>query len=159
MIVVVALHLIQTFVWGAYQKPREATWIGGGVLLLLTLAFGLTGYLLPWDNHAYWGTVAITRLLGINEMPIGAATITRFYFAHAQLLPALSAMLIAWHVYRARRHGKAPVPVLKDTLAVFGWFGVLMGMAALARVPLGHIADPTDLSYVPRPALYFLFLF
>ena len=163
MIVVVVLHLIQTFVWGSYKKPREAPWIGGVVLLLLTLAFGLTGNLLPWDNRAYWGTVAITRLLGTKEMQIGAATFTRFYVGHVYILPALIALLIAWHVYLARRHGKAPVPVLmpklKDTLAVFAWFAVLMGMAILARVPLGHIADPTDLSYVPRPAWYFLFLF
>ena len=159
MIVAVALHLIQTFVWGAYKKPREATWIGGVVLLLLTLAFGLTGHLLPWDNRAYWGTVAIARLMGTNEMPIGAATFARFNVAHVQILPALTALLIAWHVYLARRHGKAPVPVLRDTLAVFGWLAVLMGMATLARVPLGHLADPADPSYVARPAWYFLFLF
>ena len=159
MIVVVVLHLIQTFVWGAYKKPREATWIGGVVLLLLTLAFGLTGSLLPWDNRAYWGTVAITRLLGTNETPIGAATFTRFYVAHVQILPLLTALLIAWHIYLARRHSKAPVQLAKDAIAIFGWFAVLMGMAILARVPLGHMADPTDSSYVPRPEWYYLFLF
>ena len=47
----------------------------------------------------------------------------------------------------------------KDTIAIFVWFAVLMGMALLARVPLGHLADPTDLSYIPRPEWYFLFLF
>ena len=111
MIVVVVLHLIQTFVWGAYKKPREATWIGGVVLLLLTLAFGLTGSLLPWDNRAYWGTVAITRLLGTNETPIGAATFTRFYVAHVQILPPLTALLIAWHLpgVAARRDAGAGV--------------------------------------------------
>jgi ubiquinol-cytochrome c reductase cytochrome b subunit len=123
------------------------------VLLLLTLAFGLTGSLLPWDNRAYWGAVAVIG------MPVSAATFTRFHVAHVQILPALTALLIAWHVYLARRRGKAPVPVLKDTLAVFGWFAVLMGMAILARVPLGHVADPVDPSYVPRPAWYFLSLF
>ena len=187
MIVVVVLHLIQTFVWGAYKKPREATWIAGVVLLLLTLAFGLSGYLLPWDNRAYWGTVVTTeisalapgagpllvRLLGSNGTSIGAITFTRFYVAHVQLLPPLTALLIALHVYLVRRHGVAPAPedenlpkkkfypeqVAKDTVAIFGWFAMLMGMAILARVPLGHMADPTDLSYVPRPEWYFLFLF
>ncbi len=153
MIIVLVLHLIQTFVSGSYQKPREAAWIGGVILFLLTLGFGLTGYLLPWDNRAYWGTVAIIG------MPIAAATFNRFYAAHVQILPPLTALLIAWHVYLARRHGKAAVPVLKDTLAVFGWFAVLMGMAILARLPLGHLADLTDLSYVARPQWYFLFLF
>ena len=159
MIVVVALHLVQTFVWGAYKKPREAAWIGGVVLLLLTLAFGLTGSLLPWDNRAYWGTVAITRLLGANETPIGTATFNRFYVAHVQILPALTALLIAWHVYLARRRSVTPVPVLKNTVAIFAWFAVLMGMAILARLPLGHMADPADLIYVARPEWYFLFLF
>ena len=57
MIVVVFLHMTQVFVYGAYKKPREATWLVGVVLLILTLGFGLTGYLLPWDNRAYWGTI------------------------------------------------------------------------------------------------------
>ena len=73
MIVVVVLHLIQTFVWGAYKRPREATWIAGVILLLLTLAFGLSGYLLPWDNRAYWGTVVTTRNLGAGARR-GSAT-------------------------------------------------------------------------------------
>ena len=152
MVIVVVLHLIQTFIWGAYKKPREAAWVGGVILFLLILYFGLTGSLLPWDNRAYWGTVAITGI------PIGAATFTRFYVAHVRILPALSALLIAWHVYRARRRNKAPVPVLKDTVAIFAWFAVLMGMAILARLPLGHMADPADSSYVVRPEWYFLFL-
>ena len=159
MIVVVVLHLIQTFVRGAYKKPREATWIGGVILLLLTLAFGLTGHLLPWDNRGYWGTVALTLLLGTNRMSIGAATLTRFYAAHMRILPLLTALLIAWHVYLARRDDKASVPLLKNTMAIFGWFAVLMGVALFVRVPLGHIADPADSSYVPRPAWYCLFLF
>ncbi len=152
-IVVVVLHLIQTFVRGAYRKPRAATWIGGVTLLLLTLVFGLTGSLLPWDNRAYWGTVAIAG------MPISVVNLKRFYIAHVEIFPPLTVGLIAWHVYLARGHGRAPVPVFKHTLAIFGWFAVLMGMAILARLPLGHMADPTDSSYVARPEWYFLFLF
>ena len=64
MIIVVALHMMQVFVWGSYKRPREATWIAGAVLLLLTLAYGLTGYLLPWDNRAYWGTVVTVQITG-----------------------------------------------------------------------------------------------
>ena len=153
MIVVAVLHLIQTFVRGTYKKPREVAWIGGVILLLLTLYLGLTGSLLPWDNRAYWGTVATIG------MPIGAATFARFYVAHVLILPPLTALLIVWHVYLARRHGKARAPVFKDTVAIFAWLAVLMGMAILARVPLGHMADPTDSSYIPRPEWYFLFLF
>jgi ubiquinol-cytochrome c reductase cytochrome b subunit len=159
MVVVVVLHLLQTFVRGAYKKPRAATWIGGVILLLLTLCFGLTGDLLPWDNRAYWGTMAIIRLLGADDSPIGAAAFARFYVAHVRILPLAAALLIAGHVYLARRHSKAAVPVLKDTVAIFAWFAALMGMAILARVPLGHIAEPTDLNYVARPEWYFLVLF
>jgi ubiquinol-cytochrome c reductase cytochrome b subunit len=187
MIVVVGLHLIQVFVWGAYRKPREATWMAGGVLLLLTLAFGLTGYLLPWDNRAYWGTVVTTqiaglapgigpylkRLLGAEGGTIGVIAFSRFYTAHVALLPLLTAGFLAWHLYLVRRHGIAPEPedvnrpkkkfyphqVWKDTTAAFAYVITLAFLANFARVGLGAMADPTNTSYVPRPEWYFLFLF
>jgi quinol-cytochrome oxidoreductase complex cytochrome b subunit len=71
MIVVVVLHMAQVFLYGAYKKPREATWMVGVVLLLLTLAYGLTGYLLPWDNRAYWGTVVATQIAGTRLRSLG----------------------------------------------------------------------------------------
>ncbi len=100
MIVIVVAHMIQVFIYGAYKKPREATWMLGVVLLLVTMTFGLTGYLLPWDNRAYWGTVVatqiagqapvigqyMTRLLG-GEGSIGVVTFARFYALHVVLLP------------------------------------------------------------------------
>jgi quinol-cytochrome oxidoreductase complex cytochrome b subunit len=187
MIIVVVLHLMQVLIWGAYKKPREATWMVGCFLLLITLAFGLSGYLLPWDNRAYWGTVVTTqiaalppgagpyvlRLLGSDGGSIGAITFARFYAAHVLLLPPLTMLLIVIHVYLVRRHGVTPAPqdaalpkkkfypeqVFKDTVATFVWFAVLIIMAIAVRVPLGHVADPTDTSYIPRPEWYFLFLF
>jgi ubiquinol-cytochrome c reductase cytochrome b subunit len=186
MIVVVVLHMVQVFLYGAYKKPREATWIVGVVLLLLTLAYGLTGYLLPWDNRAYWGTVVTTqiagqapvlgpylsRLLG-GEGAVGVVTFARFYGMHVLLLPPATLLLIALHVYLVRKHGVAPAPgddllpkkqfypvqVFKDTLAIFVAFVVLFTLAVAARVPLEQLADPTDTSYIPRPEWYFLFLF
>ena len=123
MIVVVVLHMTQVFVWGAYKKPREATWMVGVGLLLITLAFGLTGYLLPWDNRAYWGTVVttqiasnapllgpyLTRLLG-SEGTVGAVTFARFFAMHVLLLPPITTLLIAIHVYLVRKHGVTPSP-------------------------------------------------
>ena len=156
MIIVVVAHLIQVFVWGTYRKPREATWITGVLLLLLTLAFGLSGSLLPWDNRAYWGTAATLRIFGLGP---AAINLTRFYGAHVRLLPALMALLIVVHIYLARRDGVTPKRLAKDTVAIFAWFAALMAMSVVARLPLGHVADPTDLSYVSRPDWYFLFLF
>jgi ubiquinol-cytochrome c reductase cytochrome b subunit len=185
MIVVVVLHMAQVFIWGAYKRPREATWMAGAVLLLLTLAYGLTGYLLPWDNRAYWGTMVtvqiaglapgagpyVQRLLGAEGGVLGAVTFSRFYAAHVLILPPITALMIVLHVYLVRRHGVAPEPqetetkkfypgqVYKDTVAMFVVFAVLVTMAVVAQVPLGRMADPTDTTYTPRPEWYFLFLF
>jgi ubiquinol-cytochrome c reductase cytochrome b subunit len=186
MIVVVVLHMVQVFLYGAYKKPREATWMVGVVLLLVTLAYGLTGYLLPWDNRAYWGTVVTTqiagqapvvgpylsRLLG-GEGAVGVVTFARFYGMHVLLLPPATLLLIALHVYLVRKHGVAPAPgdealprkqfypkqVFQDTVAIFGAFAILFTLAVVARVPLEQLADPTDTAYIPRPEWYFLFLF
>src|SRR5512138_2261400 len=98
LIVTVVLHMVQVFLFGAYKRPREATWMVGVVLLLVTLAYGLTGYLLPWDNRAYWGTVVTTQiasqapilgpylilLLG-SEGAVGAVTFARFFGLHVLL--------------------------------------------------------------------------
>jgi ubiquinol-cytochrome c reductase cytochrome b subunit len=186
IIVVVVLHMVQVFLYGAYKKPREATWMVGVVLLLLTLAYGLTGYLLPWDNRAYWGTVVTTqiagqapvlgpylsRLLG-GEGAIGVVTFARFYGLHVLLLPPATIFLMALHIFLVRKHGVAPLPgdevkpqkkfypqqVFKDTVAIFIAFAILFMMAVAVRVPLEQLADPTDTSYIPRPEWYFLFLF
>src|SRR5216684_8039576 len=163
MIVVVVLHMVQVFLYGGYKKPREATWIAGVFLLLLTLAYGLTGYLLPWDNRAYWGTVVTTqiaakapilgpyllRLLG-SEGEVGVVTFARFYGLHVLLLPPATTLLIALHVYLVRKHGVAPAiddesrparkfypeQAFRDTVAIFVAFAILFVMAAAVRVPL-----------------------
>jgi ubiquinol-cytochrome c reductase cytochrome b subunit len=186
MIVVVVLHMVQVFLYGAYKKPREATWMIGVVLLLVTLAYGLTGYLLPWDNRAYWATVVATRIAAQAPVlgpylsrllggggTVGVVTFARFYGLHVLLLPPATAFLVAVHVYLVRKHGVTPAPgdeklpkkqfypvqVFKDTLAIFLAFAVLLTLAVAVRVPLEQLADPTDTSYTPRPEWYFLFLF
>ena len=185
-IVIVVLHMVQVFLWGAYKKPREGTWMVGCILLLLTLGYGLTGYLLPWDNRAYWGTVVTTQIgatvpvmgpyvsrLLASTGDIGVVTFARFYGMHVLLLPPATFFLIALHIYLVRRHGIAPAPgdetrprkgfypeqVFKDTVAIFVAFAILFTMAIAVRVPLERMADPTDTSYIPRPEWYFLFLF
>ena len=187
MIIAVVLHMVQVFLYGAYKKPRETTWLVGVVLLLVTLAYGLTGYLLPWDNRAYWGTVVTTRiaglapvlgpyiqrLMGVGAGQVGVVTFARFYGLHVLLLPPATLLLIALHVYLVRKHGVAPAPgderspsqqfyprqAFRDTVAIFIAFAVLFTMAVAVRVPLEQLADPTDTTYTPRPEWYFLFLF
>ncbi len=185
MVIVVVLHMAQVFLFGAFRKPRETTWLAGVVLLLFTLAFGLTGYLLPWDNKAYWGTVVttkimaglpivgpvLTRLAGASD-GVGSITFSRFYTLHTLLLPAGTVALIVFHVYLVRRHGIAPSrldieekqkfypkQLFRDFCAVFVAFLCLFLAASFLNVPLERMADPTDASYVPRPEWYFLFLF
>jgi ubiquinol-cytochrome c reductase cytochrome b subunit len=185
MIIIVCVHMAQVFIYGAYRKPREVTWIVGVTLLLFTLAFGLTGYLLPWDNRAYWGTVITTRiaasvpfmgtlltqLMGATD-GVGVLTFSRFYALHTLLLPATTVLLVTVHVYLVRRHGIAvnatnpeniqkfyPKQVFRDVVAVFVVFLILFAAAVFVRVPIERLADPTDTSYVPRPEWYFLFLF
>lgn len=187
MMIVVVLHMLQVFLWGAYKRPREATWMVGCLLLTMTLAFGLTGYLLPWDNKAYWGTMVTTqiaglapgagpyvkRLLGAEGDSIGVITFSRFYAAHVMLLPAITLILTAVHMILVRKHGVTPVPadadkpkkqfypgqVFKDTVAMFAYVMIIVLAANFANVGLGSMADPTDTAYVPRPEWYFLFLF
>ena len=187
MIIMAVVHMIQVALWGAYRKPREATWTVGVLLLLLVLGFGLTGYLLPWDNRAYWSTVVtiqiaglapglgdtMMRLLGSSDGSVGVVAFSRFYSLHVLALPAVTILLVWLHLRLVRRHGVAPAPedadrppgrfyprqAYKDTVAVFCAFVVLFMMAVTVDVPLGRLADPTDTTYVPRPEWYFLFLF
>src|SRR5260370_33708052 len=112
MLIIVVLHMLQVFLYGAYKKPREATWMVGVVLLLMVLAFGLTGYLLPWDNRAYWGTVVTTQITGMapvlgpylmrllgGESGVSVVTFSRFYALHTVLLPPFLTILIGIFIY------------------------------------------------------------
>lgn len=184
MIVVVVAHMTQVFLAGAYRRPREVTWMAGVALLILTLGFGLTGYLLPWDNRGYWGTVVTTEIA--RQVPgagplaenllggahVGAVTLARFFAFHSIIFPMLGIAIIAFHVAMVMRHGVTPATyesgpsgtfypgqALRDAVAVFACFALLFGAALFVRVPLEKMADPNDLSYAPRPDWYFLFLF
>lgn len=116
------LHMTRVFFYGGYKKPRELTWIVGVGLLAAILGFGFTGYLLPWDQVAYWGTVVATEapaslpVLGplIREFLIGGpevadATLGRFYVAHVILLPALLLGLMTLHLMLIRIQGISPL--------------------------------------------------
>ena len=120
MVLVVGLHLVRVFYAGAYKKPREFNWVIGVMLLLVTLFFSFTGYLLPWDQLAYWavtvgtGLVHYVPLLGgklqdllIGGDQIGQNTLLRFYALHVAVLPALLVVLLFIHIWRVRKDGFA----------------------------------------------------
>lgn len=123
MVVAVALHLLRTFLTGAYKFPREASWVTGVLLLLVVLGFGFTGYLLPWNQKAYWATQVgtsiaeqaplvgplIARLLrGGDEL--GAQTLSRFYAFHVLLLPATLLAILSVHLFMVVRQGISAPP-------------------------------------------------
>ncbi|HEX9092160.1 MAG TPA: cytochrome b N-terminal domain-containing protein [Anaerolineales bacterium] len=123
MIVLVGLHMLRVILFGAYKYPREVTWFTGVILLLVVIGFGFTGYLLPWDQKAYWATTVGTRIAGapplIGDYPlhiirggpeISAITLVRFFGTHVWVLPALLASLIGVHLYLVIRNGISAMP-------------------------------------------------
>jgi quinol-cytochrome oxidoreductase complex cytochrome b subunit/cytochrome c2 len=188
-VIVAALHLGQTLLFGAYRKPRELTWMVGVVLLLLLLGFALTGYLLPWDQRGYWATRVATSMAGTTPVVGGALervaqggdgygtlTLTRFYAIHAIVLPLALLALVGLHLALFRRRGVTPSPSLEDAAPARVdrfWPGqaardALAAALALAVVAALAVSDhgapleaPADPSNapLPRPEWYFLGLF
>jgi len=118
MVVMVLLHMIRVFITGSYKNPRELTWIAGTLLFVMTLAFGFTGYLLPWDQKAYWATVVGTNMLGSvpffgphltafvrGGTEVTGQTLLRFYSMHMLWFPVLSALFLWVHFHMIRRLG------------------------------------------------------
>ena len=127
MVITVFLHMLRTFFYAAYKYPRELTWITGVLLFLVTLGFGFTGYLLPWNQRAYWATTVGTSIaetvpfIGpfINQVLRGGTelstlTLTRFFSAHIWMLPAALAALIGIHLYLVIRLGISHIPTEED---------------------------------------------
>ena len=185
IVIAAVVHMLRVVALGSYKKPREVTWITGVVLLLLILAFALSGYLLPWDQKAYWATTVTINIaqsgpagqfvagLLRGGSDLGALTLLRWYAAHVFLLPAALMAFVLSHIYLMRRHQISgpvtPVPgpskpfypyhLVKDTLAMAAVFAVLLTLSVVFPAPLDEIADPADASYIPRPEWYFLSLF
>jgi quinol-cytochrome oxidoreductase complex cytochrome b subunit len=123
MVVLMSLHMLRVFFMGAYKYPREATWLAGVGLFLLVMGFSFTGYLLPWDQKAYWATAVGTNIasqvpvgggmIGLvlrGAQDLGAATLARFYAAHVLMLPALLGGLLAVHLFLVVWHGISEPP-------------------------------------------------
>src|SRR5215469_336428 len=174
MVLVLLLHLSQTFIYGSYKGRREILWLSGCVLFALVLGMAFTGYLLPWDQRAYFatavGTNAASEVPGIGESltrmmrggsEMGTLTISRFFVAHVFLIPACIFALVASHIFLFRKAGSAG-PVNEDPLVpklkteLFYPRQVLMDLAltALLIVALGFLSffAPVELGPPANPS-------
>jgi ubiquinol-cytochrome c reductase cytochrome b subunit len=180
--------MLQAFLYGAYKPPREAMWMVGVVLFLLVMTFAFTGYLLPWDQTAYWATQIGINMVGTIPVigdfmmrvmrggeTLGALTLSRFFAIHVLFLPGVIITLIALHLFILRRVGPAgpwadersslagetfyPRQVYMDAVVIGGVFALVAMAAWMLPFPLTDKADPSDTSFVPVPEWYFLFYY
>ncbi|MDD5544521.1 MAG: cytochrome b N-terminal domain-containing protein [Acidobacteriia bacterium] len=186
ILILVALHFIQTYLYGAYKGKRELQWNSGLVMFFLLLGFVFTGYLLPWTQEAYFGTKVGTSVL--SEIPgIGpplrriilggnettTLTLSRFFTFHVWGLAVLFIFFIIFHLALFRRRGPAgpyhrhddsriesfyPRQAFRDAVVFLAVFVLLVILAYKIPAELGPQADPTS-DYLARPPWYFLPLF
>ncbi|MFM8532095.1 MAG: cytochrome b N-terminal domain-containing protein [Acidimicrobiia bacterium] len=186
LVVASVVHMLRVFFLGSFKAPRELTWLSGLSILLVILGFSLSGYLLPWDQKAYWATTVTIAIAQSSPVigeavanvlrggaDLGALTLGRWYSAHVFLLPAVLVTLIVSHIALMRKHGISgpikpqtgprvlffPWHVMKDTVMMAAVFASLITAAALFPAHLDEIANPTDANYIRRPEWYFLSLF
>jgi len=123
MVILVFLHMARVFFFGAYKYPRELNWVIGVTLLILTLVMAFTGYLLPFDQRAYWATIVGLNINGSGPLvgpylsdflrgggEFGATTLSRFYAIHMLLIPGLIIALIGAHLYLVTKLGTTAPP-------------------------------------------------
>lgn len=184
----VGLHMLQVFFAGAYKPPRELMWMVGVILFLIMMGFGFTGYLLPWDQNAYWATQVGINMAGrvpiVGDLlaqvlrggeSLGALTLSRFFALHVLFLPAVIIFGIMAHLFILRRVGPAgpwdegkakegsetfyPRQVYMDAVVMLVIFLIVATLAATIEFPLADKANPSDHTFVPVPEWYFLFYY
>ena len=124
MVLTVFLHMIRVFYHGAYKPPREFNWVVGVLLLFLTLGLSFTGYLLPWDQIAFWAITVGTQMatyapllntessfILLGGIEVGQETLIRFYVMHVIAFPLIAAILMVVHFWRIRKDGGISGPV------------------------------------------------
>jgi quinol-cytochrome oxidoreductase complex cytochrome b subunit len=123
MVILVILHMLRVIYYGSYKYPREITWFSGVILLLTVIGFGFTGYLLPWDQRAYWATTVGTRIAATAPIvgewilrimrggdDLSAVTLARFFGVHIWVLPTVLLSMLGVHLYLVIRIGISAVP-------------------------------------------------
>jgi ubiquinol-cytochrome c reductase cytochrome b subunit len=171
MIILLALHLMQVVIDGAYKAPREINFWFGLILLQMVLALSLTGYLLPWDQKGFWATTVATNLLAVipivgpdlQKLIVGGPeyghhTLTRFFALHAGVVPGMIIALLAGHIYLFRRHGLTakepkrrpdaaffPDQVLKDSVACLAVLATVLFLILRPRIFSAHAPLGADL--------------
>lgn len=185
MIILMALHLMQVVIDGAYRAPREINFWLGMILMQIVLGLSLTGYLLPWDQKGYYATQVATKI--VAAVPVfgpdlqvliqggteyGHHTLTRFFAMHAGVLPFLLIMFLILHIAAFRKQGITtpdpnrgpeskfwPDQILKDAVACLAVLACVMFFAVRYGAELNAPADPSEPFLSARPEWYFLFLF
>ncbi|MCJ7566485.1 MAG: cytochrome b N-terminal domain-containing protein [Anaerolineales bacterium] len=127
MILLTVLHMVRVIVYGSYKYPREVTWFTGVGLLLVVFGFGFSGYLLPWDQKAFWATTVGTRIAEVTPLvgnailrimrggtELTAITLARFFGVHVWFLPATLLVLVGIHLYLVIRIGISSVPTREE---------------------------------------------
>lgn len=185
--VLIALHIIRVFIWGAYKKPRELTWLIGVLLLFLVAGLIFTGAALPWDETGYWASEVGTSIAG--TMPfignflekflrggysMGQLTLSRFFTIHTVLIPALSFVIVVFHLMAFRKYGSMgpwkeskrkkigefwPDQVAIDLIVSGFVFLVIVWLSVFHPAPFSGPADPSDTAFQPKPEWNFLFLY
>jgi quinol-cytochrome oxidoreductase complex cytochrome b subunit len=182
MVALVFFHMCRVFFTGSYKRPREFNWVVGVVLLLLTLALSFTGYLLPWDQLAFWaitvGTAIVAyfpvlgepaRYLLLGGHEIGQAALLRFYVLHCVVLPLVMAFLVAVHFWRVRKDGGIAAPprtirrvpawphlLFRELVVLLLVLVVVHAAALLWNAPLEEMADPARTPNPAKAPWYFL---
>jgi quinol-cytochrome oxidoreductase complex cytochrome b subunit/mono/diheme cytochrome c family protein len=174
MVVLLALHLLQVVIDGAYRAPREVNFWLGLILMMLVLGMALTGYLLPWDQKGYWATIVATNLAGIvpvvgpslQQLVIGGPeyghhTLTRFFALHAGFLPGALIVMLVVHLALFRKHGlhaKQPITrpdamfwpdqVLKDAVAMLAVMAVVLGVILVPALKAMLAGEPVHVGHL-----------
>ncbi len=179
MILVAFIHMFSVMLLKAYRSPREITWMSGVGLLILSMGMGFTGYLLPWNELAFFATRVGSEIPGVFPIvgdfirnilrggeDVSGATLTRFYALHVSVLPALVFMLLGLHVLLVQKHGMSVPPDIeaeggtKRSMKFFpnflvrdlmGWLAALAILAAMAAFVPAHLGLKAD-PFAPAPA-------